>query len=180
MAHDTNPTPQRLPAAERKATPWKNGCGKTWEIATFPPGSGLDDFEWRISIAEVGAAGAFSSFKDIDRILTVLHGQLELCFTDDGRSVILGVGQSYAFAGDVAIEGCPVGGPVRDLNVMVRRGQWRADVSTKCPPREPDATVIALASQPAGGLDALDAVRLVEGAGLPPDFTGFFISLRLA
>ncbi|MDE2412196.1 MAG: HutD family protein [Sphingomonadales bacterium] len=170
--------PNLLPASARVATPWKNGGGRTWEIAAYPPGSGLDDFGWRISTAEVEAAGPFSTFPQIDRILTVLEGRLELRRDDDGESILLEVGQSHAFPGDVAIVGRPIVGPVRDLNVMVRRGAWTAAVSTSRPPQMPGTTVIAVASQSGGGLDALDAVRLMDGAVLPGDFTGYFISLR--
>ena len=38
-------------AAECQTMPWKNGGGETTEIAVFPSGAGLDDFEWRISMA---------------------------------------------------------------------------------------------------------------------------------
>jgi environmental stress-induced protein Ves len=34
----------------------------------------------------------------------------------------------FCFAGDVACDGTPMGGPVTDLNVMVRRGRFTAQV----------------------------------------------------
>lgn len=178
MTQDKTSNPNLLPASARTATPWKNGGGRTWEIAAYPPGSGLDDFGWRISTAEVEEAGPFSIFKQVDRILTVLEGQLELRREDEDVGVTLKVGQSHAFPGEAAITGRPLGGPVRDLNVMVRRGEWQAQVTTSRPPAAAMTTVIAVASQAAGGLDALDAVRLVDQAELPSDFTGYFISLR--
>ena len=69
-----------LAASERRAQPWKNGGGITREIAASPDGAALDAFDWRVSMAEVAAAGPFSRFEGVDRILTVLTGELELSF----------------------------------------------------------------------------------------------------
>lgn len=167
-----------LPAAERLATPWKNGGGTTWEVAAFPPNSGLDSFGWRISVAEVASAGPFSDFGDVDRILTVLEGRLELRFLDQGCSVLLDPGQSHAFAGNTAIEGRPMGGLVRDLNVMVRRGAWLAQVAADRPEPKSGALVFAVATRAGTGFAALDAALLDDNDNLPKDFSGHFISLR--
>ena len=42
-----------LRAATHRRMPWKNGAGVTTEIAVFPESAGLDDFEWRLSMATV-------------------------------------------------------------------------------------------------------------------------------
>jgi environmental stress-induced protein Ves len=55
-------------AADLKAVPWKNGGGATREIAASPPGAAFDAFDWRVSVAEVSVAGAFSMFEGIDRV----------------------------------------------------------------------------------------------------------------
>ncbi len=114
-----------LPASQRIAQPWKNGGGVTREIAVYPAGAGMDDFLWRISMAEVTEAGPFSRFVSIDRHLTVLSGRMRMDMPD-GRH-ILGVGDSTAFAGETPVEATPLL-PVIDLNVMTRRGQARAEV----------------------------------------------------
>lgn len=117
-----------LPASERIATPWKNGGGITREIAVSPPGAGLDDFDWRVSMAEVGDANAFSLFPGIDRCLVVIEGRLRLTFEGE-TSVSLDAGsRPWAFPGDQACHGAPVEGAVLDLNVMVRRGGFRSQV----------------------------------------------------
>ena len=180
MADHSGPAPTVLRAATRRTVPWKNGGGVTAEIASFPPGSGMDDFGWRISTALVEAAGPFSIFGGIERILTVLEGRLALRFAADHRLVVLDCGQCHHFPGDVAVEGFPVSGPVRDLNVMVRRGEWQAEVSTELPRLDGTETLIALATQPAGDLAALDAVQLDGTHRLPSDFVGYFICLRTA
>ena len=73
-----------LRAGDRKAVPWKNGGGVTREIAAWPPGSGFDDFAWRVSMAEVREDGPFSNFAGVDRILTVLEGAMRLTIEGGG------------------------------------------------------------------------------------------------
>ncbi len=119
--------PILLPAADRIASPWKNGGGVTSEVAVFPAGASMDDFLWRVSIAEVTEAGAFSRFPMIDRVLAVLEGVLSLAVAERDAPVLLSPGTgAHAFPGDVDAYGTPLDGPVRDLNVMVRRGAWQA------------------------------------------------------
>jgi len=178
MADDSSQDPKVLRATARQAVPWKNGGGVTAEIAAYPPGSGMDDFGWRISTATVEAAGPFSIFAGIDRILTVLEGRLVLRFPADRREVVLDCGQSLEFPGDVTVKGFPLGGPVRDLNVMVRRGEWQAEVTSGCPQLSSCETLIAIATQPATGLATFDALKLDKSAQLPADFVGYFVCLR--
>ena len=135
-----------LRASDRVATPWKNGGGITREVAIWPPGSKFHDFHWRISIAEVREVGPFSAFEGIDRIMTILSGQLELRLPD--RTVVLDpMREPFVFAGDLPCEGIPLGGPVTDLNVMVRRGHAAARVarfrSVTEAVAEPRAVVVA-------------------------------------
>ena len=54
--------------------PWKNGGGETTEIAVSPEGSGLDRFDWRVSMARIARNGPFSEFAEVDRTLAVLDG----------------------------------------------------------------------------------------------------------
>ncbi|WP_344323995.1 HutD family protein, partial [Kitasatospora putterlickiae] len=60
MTNSTAPV-RFLRAAERPATAWRNGGGVTREVAGHPVGSGLDDFRWRVSLADVASAGPFSA-----------------------------------------------------------------------------------------------------------------------
>jgi len=116
-----------LRAADRVAQPWKNGGGVTREVAIWPPGSDFDSFDWRVSIAEVCEAGAFSRFENIDRTLVILKGRLTLTLAE--REMELGSGSAPCiFPGDVSCFGAPVDGPVTDLNVMTRRGRAIASV----------------------------------------------------
>lgn len=108
-------------------TPWKNGGGTTREIAAYPAGASMDDFLWRISMARVAAAGSFSRFDGVDRVLTILEGMLELRRADDAIT-LNGASQPFCFDGGAESAGQPLGGAVLDLNVMARRGSCRARV----------------------------------------------------
>lgn len=106
--------------------PWKNGGGSTTELAIFPPGAGLDDFVWRLSMAQVGTAGPFSHFAQIDRSLAILCGDGLVLHSDSGTSAVAGVSLDqtslpYRFAGETPIHAELCGGPVLDLNLMTRR-----------------------------------------------------------
>ena len=108
--------------ADRPAVPWKNGGGTTREIAVFPPDAGMDDFIWRLSMARVDRAGAFSTFDGIDRVLAVLEGRLRL--SGAGLDIALDGGSApFGFDGGTPIAGEPLAGPVVDLNAMARRGR---------------------------------------------------------
>ncbi len=160
-----------LSAADRVATPWKNGGGITREVAIWPPNSKFDDFDWRISIAEVREPGPFSVFEGIDRTMAILSGLLELRLPD--RAVALDPAcEPFAFAGDVPCEGIPLSGPVTDLNVMVRRGRATARVtrfqSATETVAEPRAVLVATArttiqlGNAEYVLDVLDAALIAD------------------
>jgi environmental stress-induced protein Ves len=118
-----------LRAADRQPVPWKNGGGVTTEVAVHPPGSGFDDFDWRISLANVDADGPFSMFPGVDRNLTLLEGRVRLSI--DGRVPVDLTASSppFAFPGDVPVSATLLAGPALDLNVMVRRGRLSCEVS---------------------------------------------------
>lgn len=108
-----------------RQVPWRNGLGRTAEIIAFPEGAA--EFGWRISMAPVVADGAFSRFPGVDRVLTVIAGHgLRLALGDAPAIGLTGV--PVAFPGDIPCHATLTAGPVVDLNVMTRRGLWRAVV----------------------------------------------------
>jgi environmental stress-induced protein Ves len=167
-----------LRAAERTPVPWKNGGGLTREVAVYPPGSDLQGFDWRVSIAEIRVAGPFSLFPGIDRRMAILSGRLSLVV--DGRSAVTLTPESDAvdFAGDVPVFAEPLGAPVSDLNVMTRRSRCAASLTRRSAPEpavlEPHADttlLVALADLVVRrdrvelSLSALDALKIGRGSG---------------
>ena len=111
-------------------TPWKNGGGTTTEIAVHPAGATLETFDWRLSIARVGGDGPFSLFEGIDRTLTLIEGVGMRLDIDGAPSQVLTTRSApLAFPGDVPVTARLIDGPIRDLNVMTRRGRWRHGVA---------------------------------------------------
>lgn len=119
---------QRFRLAELPAMPWKNGGGTTREIACQPPGAGLDTFDWRVSIATIAAAGPFSAFPGVDRVIMLLDGA-GVHLRGEGVDHRLDTPLTpFAFAGDVALACDLLGGASTDFNLMTRRGKLRAEV----------------------------------------------------
>lgn len=108
---------------------WKNGLGRTRELAIHPEHAGHDDFLWRVSIAEVDSAAAFSVFPGIDRQIALLDGAGFTMALDDGRTHALTRPLlPFAFPGEAKVSVTLIGGATRDFNLMVRRNRARGDV----------------------------------------------------
>ena len=118
-------TVTRLRAQEYRRMPWKNGGGETTEIAVFPPDADLAGFGWRVSMATVASDGPFSIFDGIDRTLLILEGAgMALTIADAPPVVLTQTSDPLPFPADAATSARLVDGPILDLNVMTRRGQW--------------------------------------------------------
>jgi uncharacterized protein len=123
------------------ATAWKNGGGVTVELARWPADASLDDFDWRVSIAEVASSGPFSIFPGVDRVITLLEGEGFALRSDDGAiyhqlDVPL---QPFAFVGEARIQADLLGDTSVDFNVMCRRSRCTAHIhlitnETRLPP----------------------------------------------
>ncbi|UOO90628.1 HutD family protein [Vitreoscilla massiliensis] len=117
---------QHLPIAA-----WKNGGGQTRELVRFPEHASLDDFAWRISVADIAQTGPFSRFIGIDRHLLILQGE-GVCLHSQEANIdktLHADGEVLAFAGEADMDSLLLAGPVRDFNVMVRRDAWQAQVT---------------------------------------------------
>jgi environmental stress-induced protein Ves len=124
--------------AELKALPWRNGGGVTREVARHPrtpsvqtarQSSAPDNaWDWRISIAEVSKAGAFSAFAGMERVLTVIDGEL-LLLSVDGAEHPLEKYRPFRFSGDADSAGALPTGDIRDLNVITRNGSFKGYTS---------------------------------------------------
>ena len=97
---------------------WANGKGDTVELARHPAS---DPFEWRLSIATITEASAFSPLPGVARVLMALTpGPLAL--TIDGAETTLARHESVTFTGDQEVAALGPRTPQRDLNLMARSG----------------------------------------------------------
>ena len=118
-----------LTPTDFRSMPWKNGAGRTTEIAVHPAGAGLDAFAWRVSIANVECDGPFSAFPGIDRTIVLLDGA-GMRLQDSEREIDLTTRyEPQHFGGDDSIDCKLIAGPCRDFNAMFRRGRARGSVT---------------------------------------------------
>jgi environmental stress-induced protein Ves len=100
--------------------PWKNGGGVTREILRVPPEPTA--FDWRLSLATIGASGPFSAFDGYHRTLVLVRGAgVELNFTQHGQSKLNAPGQSVSFDGAWQTSCTLLDGPSTDLNLIVSK-----------------------------------------------------------
>jgi len=122
--------PQRIVVAAIAPQPWRNGAGRTRELALqAAPGGAPGAFDWRISIADVDRDAPFSAFPGVDRCIALLRG-------DGMRLVGAGIDHrldtpsaAFRFPGETALDARLLGGPCADLNLMTRRGAWHGDIA---------------------------------------------------
>lgn len=119
---------KHLRASDYRQMAWKNGGGSTAEIAVHPDHAGMDDFDWRISMAHVASDGPFSRFVGIDRTLTLLDGNGIRLRVEETEYSIIPSSPVLSFQGDQDTEAWLNDGPITDLNVMTRRGKYQHNV----------------------------------------------------
>lgn len=112
---------RHLTGSDYRHSAWKNGGGQTVELAIFPPGASLEDFDWRISMAKIERDGPFSPFPGMDRTILVQSGT-GMSLTVDGVETTLVAGdQPFHFMGDHRTTCRLLAGPVTDINIMSLR-----------------------------------------------------------
>jgi environmental stress-induced protein Ves len=125
--HDGHPVsaPLMITAAAAPEQRWRNGGGRTRELLAWPS---AEFWALRISLADVEADGAFSSFGDIERWFAVVDGHgVTLDFGGVEQRLDAG-GAPLRFDGGNPPTCRLVDGPTRDLNLMLQRarGEMRA------------------------------------------------------
>src|SRR6195952_3584989 len=159
-------------AADLKAVPWKNGGGATREIAASPKGAAFDAFDWRVSVADVSEAGAFSVFEGIDRVLTLIEGkQMGLIDSAEGQPAeyVLSRWDSVAFAGESSISAELPRGPTRDFNLMLRRERVSGNVTVRRLAEQLDVARGSVVMVWALGEFAVNGERLSQGDAMVID-----------
>ena len=105
--------------------PWRNGAGWTRPVCSRE----VDGQPWwRVSVADITAAGPFSQFEGMDRTAVMVRGT-RLCLSNAGHRLVFdGPGSLLQFPGEWALQCDAPGEPARLLNIMVRRGSAEARV----------------------------------------------------
>lgn len=115
-----------IPANEYRRVRWRNQLGWTREIVAWPEG---DDWDWRLSIAEIERDAAFSSYPGIDRELVLLAGNgLRLRFDDGATHELHPPHGKLRFAGERGVSGELLDGRTHDFNLMWRRDRVLAEL----------------------------------------------------
>jgi len=109
-------------------TSWRNGGGRTREIAAAPSARTSDALAWRVSVADVADSCDFSSFPGLDRVLVLCRGS-NMVVTVDESEYLLQPFEMVAFPGEAESRATLVNGSTVDLNVMTRRGETATQVS---------------------------------------------------
>ena len=110
---------QRVSFAGVDATPWRNGGGVTRELLAWPD---PQDWQVRISVADIAQDGPFSAVPGRERWFAVLEGAgVELRLA--GQAKLLPPGVPLRFDGAVAVDCRLPAGPTRDLNLMAPPGR---------------------------------------------------------
>lgn len=119
-----------VPESAWRVQPWKNGGGVTREILRWPD---TDDYDLRVSLADVTRSGPFSTFPGYSRFVVwigpnpieLMVGRQQLTFaTERAASHLLG---------NPAISATLPAGPTRLLNLIIKDGasyEWGYSVPT--------------------------------------------------
>lgn len=141
-----------LRAADSVVMPWRNGGGITREYIAHPS---TDDFEWRLSVADVSSSGPFSTFTGFDRILVLLAcNGMTLAFAGGRQVALTRALDLHRFAGDDPVRADLVDGPTTDLNLIWRRDLWSAEVRLERTPISTTGPARTLAFVVEGDLSA--------------------------
>ena len=107
------------------ATPWRNGGGVTRELAAWPQ---ANDWTWRMSVAEVGKSGAFSSFDGVDRWFAVLAGSGVQLMVGKHPHRLTAMDAPFFFDGAASTDCQLIDGATQDFNLMVQRDRASAQM----------------------------------------------------
>ena len=116
----------QLAPEDMVSMPWKNGRGTSHELAIWPQEAvfARGEGDWRIARASFREGGPFSRFEGYDRLLVVLAG--EGLVLDHGTACPrrrLRRNEVWRFAGEWDTTAMLEGGPIDDLNILMRRGR---------------------------------------------------------
>jgi uncharacterized protein len=156
---------RRLRAEDYVTKPWKNGQGVTRDVILWPAS---DEFDIRVSLADIPPVSVFSSFPGITRHITRLSGDAMTLTFADGQVEHLALMTPVTFDSGKAPSCGASGADTRVLNVMTRETVWRSSVTPLTEGRHqvapPQGGVLLLFA--AAGSWMVESVRCTPGETL--------------
>lgn len=116
---------RRLKPEDYVTKPWKNGQGVTRDVILWPAS---DEFDIRVSLADIPPASTFSAFPGITRHITRLSGDAMALTFADGHVERLALLTPLTFDSGKAPACEASGADTRVLNVMTRETVWHSSV----------------------------------------------------
>lgn len=111
-------------------TPWKNGGGTTRDLLASPH---RDDWNVRISIADVEANGPFSEYAGVTRWFSVLSGEGVKLHLESNEHALTPDSSPLRFDGGAKVDCELLGGATQDFNLMLRGREGRLEqVKGRC------------------------------------------------
>ena len=112
-------------AADVAPQPWRNGAGQTRELLRWPPSAGGSAVGstpvLRISVADIDGDAPFSVFEGVTRWFAVIEGAGVLLRFGAEQRRLARFDPPLCFDGADPPECLLLGGPTRDLNLMLHR-----------------------------------------------------------
>ncbi|WP_407277614.1 HutD family protein [Aromatoleum evansii] len=102
--------------------PWRNGRGITRVLASGSFSRNLEQWDYRLSLADISASGPFSTFKGIERSSLLLEGSSLLLTDGEERQLRAGPMEVIRYNGEWPLNAVIGSSPTRCLNVMTRKG----------------------------------------------------------
>jgi len=111
-------------------SPWKNGRGIARELLSWPQG---DDWQVRISIADIERDGPFSSYPGVTRWFAVLSGEGVKLRVDGHGHSLRTESPPFSFDGGAKVECDLLDGFTQDFNLMLQGRVGRIErVAGRC------------------------------------------------
>lgn len=105
---------------------WRNDGGWTREIARH---GDADQWQWRLSLAEVQADEPFSVFPGIEREIVLLSGAgMAFDFADGEQLMLTPESPRLRFSGSRILQSRLLEGPTTDFNLMWSPAHYQADL----------------------------------------------------
>jgi uncharacterized protein len=103
--------------------PWKNGTGTTRELLAWPQNQKLQDWQIRLSVANIDGEATFSKFPGVERWFSVLQGRGVILSINDTAHAITPSSAALRFNGDENVHAKPLNcsaSATVDFNLMLK------------------------------------------------------------